>query len=255
MLTLLPLPAINMQGVMVALAMGMVMTYAFLYNKATDLLEDNVNTTSLPIDEKHKNTLIKIACACLIVPLLWLWQTPKILVIYLVFGGLLGFLYSYPVQIGKKSYRLKNILFIKNLTPAVSVAACTVLPSYFLLPNFPQIYFLFYAISIFSVVLCVEILCDIRDIDGDRRAGIKTLPNTLGVAMARTIALLIYAGGCLWFYYLLHFSMPPPSLIAGQMITFLIILFTTAEKPYWYFHLPIFMGAASCFIALASRYL
>lgn len=253
LLTLLPFPAITLQGAMVALAMGMVMAYVFLFNKTTDLLEDNINTAAFPINQKHKGILNIIAYACLIIPLLWLWRTPGILVVYLVYGGLLGFLYSYPVRIGKRIYRLKNILLVKNLTSAISLTACTCLPGYILYPYFSRAYFLLQAASIFLMVICVEIMCDIRDIDGDRRAGIRTLPNTVGAAGAKAVALFIFAGYCLWFYHQLPFRLVSPLLIIAQAATFLIILFTTEKRPYWYFHLPIFVGIAFCLANAVGR--
>src|ERR1700744_1352232 len=132
LLTLAPFPAITPQVIMPALAMGMAIAYVYLFNKTTDLPEDNINAAAYPIDENDRKALGHVAWACLLIPLTCLWRTPQILAAYLFFGGFLGFLYSYPVRIGKRACRLKNILLVKNLASAVIWTGCTCAPYYFL---------------------------------------------------------------------------------------------------------------------------
>ena len=235
LLTLSSFPVIGLREIMVALAMGMAAAWVYLFNKTTDLVEDNINTASHPIDVNHRKTLCKIALACLAIPALWLWQMPKIFAVYLVFGGLLGFLYSYPIKIGEQRYRLKNIFLIKNITPALSWTGCTCLPVYFLYPHFPQVILLRQAISVFLVMTCVEIIWDIRDVEGDTHAGVQTLPNTIGIPAAKAVILLIFALYC----FVSHYISPP--LVLAQAANILIIIFATKTRPYWYFHLIVFI--------------
>jgi 4-hydroxybenzoate polyprenyltransferase len=255
LLTLMSFPRITSRELTISLAVCMIGGWIFLFNKTTDLVEDNLNDGSLPVDQEYLGVIKRIAYICLIIPVLLLWRIPEVLAVVLFFGGFMGFIYSYPIRLKGRSFRLKNILLVKNLTSAVCITALICLPCYLLFPDFPHIYLLLKAISIFFLTLCVEIMCDIRDIEGDRQAGIMTLPNTLGVAPAKAIALVIFTGYCLWFNHLVSFSFRlSPLLILAQAATFLIILFTTAKRPYWYFHLITFAWSAFCLVSLAIWY-
>ena len=248
------LPRLTSRELLVALSLFMICNWILLFNKTTDLAED-IHESSLPIDQAHIGIIKQLAYICLIISLLLLLKMPEILAIFLFFGGLLGFIYSYPIRIGGKNFRLKNIFLVKNLSAAVIWTGLTCMPFYFLFPDFPRMLIFLKVISAFFLSVFLEIMIDIRDTEGDRQAGIMTLPNTLGIARTKTIAFCILTGYCLWYYHLSPYN---PRLflllIFTQIFLSLFALFANEKRPYWYFHLPALMGIAFSLYILCSWY-
>lgn len=130
---------------------------------------------------------------------------------------LLGVFYSTPFfSISKK--RLKNLMFVKNLTSAMGWTLLTVI--YPLLHSgsslSPEHWYA--AITMFTSVWIVELLWDIRDKKGDAKSGVKTIPVMMGVRATRywilminSSAILIILGGfslgtldVIWLFLLLN---------------------------------------------------
>jgi len=254
LLFLTGLPAITPRELLVSLSLFMSVCWICLFNITTDSAEDHYNNDT-PLVNKLR--LVRwIAYASLTGSLLLVLAMPKIFFTVLIFGGMIGFFYSYPVHIGKRSYRLKNIVLVKNLASTTMWVSLSCLPYYILFPDVPHILVFLKAVVIFFAALCLEIMGDVRDIDGDKKAGIKTLANTMGVAKTKAIALLIFAGYCLWFYHFtVHIFRPSPFLIFAQTSTFLMILFTTEKRPRWYFMAPVYLCIAFCLIILVGVYI
>lgn len=100
---------------------------------------------------------------------------------------LLGYLYSFPTIGRDPTLRLKDIFIGKNLAPAIGWAATVVLypvvnigipldPTFFLCLS-----------TIFMGSFLLEIICDVRDIDGDRLANVQSIPVQLGLARTQQI--------------------------------------------------------------------
>ena len=229
----------------IGLAMGMVMAWVYLFNKTTDNVEDNINTGALPIPDDKRAQTKKIAFACLLIPLLWLWSRPTVLAVYLIFGGLVGYLYSKPIM----GIRLKQILIVKNLSSSLLIwTPCTMLPYFLLSPTFHQDMFLREALGVLVLVTCIEILWDIRDVDGDRVANVRTLPNTFGITAAKIIALAMLGAYCAWMYAQ---NMPSIIIVAGHALTALVIAFANQKRPYWYYQLIVLIWILISLLALS----
>lgn len=183
----------TLDNMMVATSFGMVMSYVYLLNKAADLKEDSLNPKSLPINSKNIPTIRNIAIALAVIPVPYLlFKHPKILIFYILVPGLFGFLYSYPLKFLGFNRRLKDLLFTKNLVSAFTWGSIpAILPLLYYNGDFT--YDVFYRLIFIAMsVLVIEIMWDIRDIDGDLAAGIKTIPNQFGVNAAKIICLTLF---------------------------------------------------------------
>lgn len=250
LLTLAPFPRITARSTLIALALGLLVAWVYLFNKTTDATEDDVNDAARPLSLRQQKRIRKVAVACLLLPMLWLWRWPDVFAVYVFFGAVMGFLYSYPLRFGRRKVRLKDILLVKNIVPAFSMAACTNLPFFILYPVEPSVYLWAQAISVFIVMFCVEVVWDIRDMAGDRKAGVQTLPNRIGLDGAKAVAATAFAGYCVWVDSLFSLRLLGPLLVA-QAVTLLVILLARPNRPYWYFHLPILVWLG-LYIALTA---
>lgn len=92
-----------------------------------------------------------------------------------LFIGLVGFLYSAPVIINKKAFRLKNLYIIKNLIIGLGWAALLLLGA-------DQLSSVLFAYFIFTTlqVYIGSVLRDFDDIEIDKKNSVNTLPIVLG---------------------------------------------------------------------------
>lgn len=112
------------------------------------------------------------------------------LLIFAILPFVIGFLYSKGLKIGKRALKLKGGLGVKNfvvgLIWGVSVvgvagSACKCFLSLILV-------FIF-----FEIKLCVNsVIYDFKDVTGDLKAGIKTLPVCLGDQKTRDLLLYLH---------------------------------------------------------------
>lgn len=104
---------------------------------------------------------------------------------------LLGILYSVPfIGPGEgKPRRLKQVVVLKNAVPAVVWSVTTVL--YPATANFgtSRLQLLLAIAGLACLIFAIEVAWDIRDMPGDRAAGIKTLATVLGAGRAPLISL------------------------------------------------------------------
>ena len=138
----------------------------------------------------------------------------------------LGILYSH--------LRLKRIFLLKNLIISAGVSA-TLLVVVAVYPVAPRTWLPLYAILLCGI-LVNTIIFDIKDIPGDRFAGIRTLPVTLGERRTREICILLLA-------VMIFFSIP---LLQGDRIFWALvpffsyiggyILFVPAGTSPWWFY-------------------
>ena len=164
----------------------LIMSCVYLWNRAWDLQEDSINC---PDSTRHFERarhfilalapLIGVVCiglAALRGPLL----APLALVVIL----LVGFAYSAPFLPGRPNRRLKDFCHVKNLTSALGwVVLVTLYPALHAAGPLSAAYLLG-SVILFLAVWTVEIIWDIRDVEGDRQAGVITLPVALGPAGA-----------------------------------------------------------------------
>lgn len=101
-----------------------------------------------------------------------------------------GFLYSFPwipKKIGKTYRRLKDIIVIKNLTVSVMWALTSVLlPIFYIFSPFSYSVFILFSFVIFRLVINT-ILFDARDMEGDKKENVRTIPVSLGIKKTKSL--------------------------------------------------------------------
>jgi len=216
--------------VLVALCFSSLMAFIYLFNKVTDHHEDSINIHGGQIARSAHNPVLVISILCLVVPLLYLFFVPAYLPWYIALA-LLGYFYSKPLPFTHPPTRLKGILFIKNVTAAVGWAFpssgvyLTIIPGY----SFTDFWVHFVALFLFS--LMVELLWDVRDMEGDKAAGVRTIANTFGVRTTQWFALLLLAA----FLALLGGA----HLYVGLTIALVSLVFiakTSPQRSAWFYH-------------------
>lgn len=127
--------------------------------------------------------------------------------------------------------RLKDIPGVKNLVLAGTWAFVpTLLPNLIRaepLREKDTVLSLLFFYFIFTKVFINTILFDVRDIEGDRAVGVKTLPVVLGVKRTRMILLLFNATLLLWIILCWHLNL---------FLSYLPILAANMSYGFWYIH-------------------
>ena len=136
--------------------------------------------------------------AILITALIDVW---KVLYVLVPIGtGLI-----YTARIG--GHRLKDIPFAKTIVVATSLGTLTSGLAGFTWPVF----------ALISMNLAINtIVCDIRDIEGDRLHGVRTIPVMIGTE--RTRLLLVVLASCMWFLL-------PLSILSVTTVIFSYLIF------------------------------
>lgn len=173
-------------------------THAYQLNRLSDLEEDRVNDPADALAaHRSRHVILGIVLSCAAGALFLGFQTANA-------GGLaiiaillaLGIAYSIPL-FGSPRRRIKDVLGAKNLAPAAGIALTVCL--------YPAVNaglaFSFEMAACLSALftgsVLLEILCDVRDRDGDRAAGVNTLPVVLGPGRTRIIVNALNAGSAL----------------------------------------------------------
>lgn len=222
---------VNSDSYLISLSFAMIFSAIYIFNKATDIVEDSINFKSFPI--KNKNYPIIFSVIFAIIPIPYLFFTNKILLLfYLFIPFLLGFLYSHQLKF-LKIRRLKEIILLKNIISALVWALTPLTISFIFLGKINFLAF----IHTFIMVFIIEVMWDIRDIEGDLVNRISTIPNKFGILFTKIICLSLSIG-LLLFYNKnnLEFSV----FLCAQILTILNILIIKKDSnPYLFQSLTI----------------
>ena len=212
------------------MAFSLLGAFIYILNKATDVKEDSINTAGLPVEQKHFKVVTWAAMACLFLPILFLIQWPSLLTLYVILAAV-GYLYSRPFPLIGNT-RLKDIFIIKNVVSAACWAAVPAFVPTLYNENAINMMTFFIALNYFTFIFAVEVVWDIRDIEGDKEAGIKTLPNVFGVLWSKVICLIPII--ILFGYRLMHVEIHPIYLTAYALTILSIITVRRASHPYFF---------------------
>jgi 4-hydroxybenzoate polyprenyltransferase len=106
-----------------------------------------------------------------------LWRHDWITLVLAVLGSMVCLSYSVPLL----GFRLKDVPVLKTfVAPTVVAASILVLPWLHEEPPPDPLYFAVVAVRAWGLLLFNMILCDLRDVEGDRQTGIVSLPGALG---------------------------------------------------------------------------
>lgn len=224
------LPNISADAVIVSGCFSSLWAFIYLFNKVTDLQEDAVNVSGLPIQVVHCRRVLISSVICLLAPLPFLINRGELLALYIVLA-IAGYFYSAPLFL-KRGKRLKDILFIKNIVSAICWASIPTLVPAFYYDQVLSIETLILWLNFFVFIFAVEVVWDIRDIDGDRAAGIKTIPNVFGVLPSKIICLLPVL--VMFFWRLMSVAIHPIYMVAYVLTILSIILVKQTSHPYFF---------------------
>ena len=190
-------------------------------NKLTDIKEDSVNVPERAgFIEKNKHSVIWTAIISYIAALSLSFLQNPFAIFIILFPFCTGIVYSIKIS----SFRLKDITGIKNITIALSWAVIgTFLPLAVSFRDFiiiPLVFYLF-----FIRVVIGSITFDIRDIEGDRISGVRTIPVVFGRQKTKNLLLVLNSTLIPWLAFSYH---------AGFFHQYLFVLIFAITYGYWY---------------------
>lgn len=190
-------------------------------NKVTDLEEDSVNLPNRArFVKKNRDLLLFASLESINIAVVLAFLSNPYAIAVILFPFYIGAFYS----IGIRRLRIKDVLLLKNI---IAAATCTI--AAVLLPLAVRVdsllivllvaYFVFLKLFINSVIF------DVRDIEGDRKAGVRTIPAYLGRNMTRNLLLLLNSTLIAWIAF---------SLFRGLFSPYLFVLILSVLYGYWY---------------------
>ncbi|MDI9436760.1 MAG: UbiA family prenyltransferase [Euryarchaeota archaeon] len=225
-LTYVSFEVLNVQPNTILLFAVFLSTFSvYSLNRLTDLEEDSVNVPGRESYVKGKEkSLLALCIISYGVALLLGFLVNPVTVLVLLFPLGIGILYS--LEVSPKLPRLKNIPGMKNFSVTLSWAAgAAFIPVVFSYPGLWITFLLFY--FVFVKFLVNTISFDVRDIEGDKKSGVRTIPVLLG--RSRTKLLLFGIQSTLIFWMLI--------VISEGIFTRYWLLFTLSiVYGFWYIH-------------------
>ena len=206
-------------------AMFFTMLGVYNLNKLTDKDEDSINLPERAdyVTGNEKTLLFTLVISYLIAILLGfsvnIWA-----VIIILFPLLAGIIYS--VEISPKIPRLKDITGMKNIIAALSwTVGIVFLPAIYSYKGVMiTILILFF---IFINLIVNAVIFDIRDIEGDRKNNIKTIPVVIGRQKTKKMLLIIQSSLIPWLVI---------SIYCGFFTRYLPVLIFCIIYGYLYIH-------------------
>jgi 4-hydroxybenzoate polyprenyltransferase len=190
-------------------------------NKLTDKKEDSVNAPERTSFTANKGLLLLSLSIISYAIALFLGGSENVLAIPILLIPLCtGTVYSVKIP---NFPRLKNILAVKNLTVSLAWAIIAAFPPGIYSFNLILIHSVFYFILIKGFVN--TILFDVRDVEGDRKQGVKSIPVTIGIDRTKKLLLLVNSLLIPWLAV---------SIYLGLFTKYLAVLIFCIIYGYWY---------------------
>jgi 4-hydroxybenzoate polyprenyltransferase len=191
-------------------------------NKLTDFKEDMINSPERARTIKKIETIFKFSVLISFILSLILGFLDNILTLPVLFFPLfLGILYS--VKLTKNFPRLKDITGVKNITIALSWAVVSALLPVIYVSHRGIVLILLVFYFFFFKSYINSIIFDIRDIEGDRMSGVRTIPVSLGREKTKLLLLVLNTTLLLWLL-----------IFRDYFMKYFYILFFSIAYGYWY---------------------
>jgi len=174
-------------------------------NKITDKEEDKINSPDrITFIKNRDHLLVALSVIAYAIALIIGILSGEILAIIVLLIPLwVAILYS--IRIAPGLPRLKDIFVAKSLAVAISLTSSTALLAYIYFKN-PYI-ILFWVYFLFIKLFINTVLFDVRDVSGDKRVGIKTIPAVLGVKKTKNLLLSLNSLLIPWIGISLYFNL------------------------------------------------
>ncbi|NYT00211.1 MAG: UbiA family prenyltransferase [Methanocellales archaeon] len=190
-------------------------------NKLTDLEEDSVNVPERAgFIEKNKHFVAGTTIVSFIAALYLSFLQKPLSVFVILFPFFMGIIYSIKIS----SFRLKDITGIKNIVVALSWA---VLGAFIPLTVSFRGYILMILIFYFFFIKCFinTVVFDVRDIEGDKMSGVRTIPVFFGRRNSKNLLLGLNSTLLIWLA--LSYAM-------GFFRQYVLVLIFCIFYGYWY---------------------
>jgi 4-hydroxybenzoate polyprenyltransferase len=189
-------------------------------NKVTDLEEDSVNLPDRArFVKKYRDYILFVTVESINIAVILAFFTNPSALIVILFVFCVSVFYS--VEAGK--LRLKNMLLFKSITIAGTITLGAVLLPLVVHANVALIVLLV-AYFIFLTAFIDTVLTDVRDIEGDRKAGVRTIPVALGRNKTRNLLLLLNSTLVVWLVF---------SLFQAVFYPYIFVLILSVTYGYW----------------------
>ncbi len=202
------------------------LTFLAIYNinNLTDKEEDSINQPERANYTKdNENLILFLSILSYFIAILLGFYVNYLTVPAILFPFIVGLLYS--IQIHPKIPRMKEIVGVKSFMVAISFVMITVIPVIFLNRVDAIIILLFY--FFFAKIFINTIIFDIRDIEGDKKNNIKTIPVAIGKSSTKKLLFAINSSLILWIVVFIYLDLFTP---------YLPVLIFSIFYGYWYIH-------------------
>ena len=208
----------------IVLAIFLITYSIYGLNKLTDIKEDAINAPKRAELIKKIEPVFKFSLVFSFILSLLLGFSVNVLTLpILLFPLFSGTLYS--IKFSKNLPRLKDILGVKNITIALTWAACMALLPAFCLPEKEIIPIIIIFYFFFFKSLINAVLFDVRDIEGDKMSGVRTIPVVFGREKTKNLLLILNSTLIPWLAF---------SYFAGLFHQYLFVSIFTIAYGYWY---------------------
>ncbi|MBE0515802.1 MAG: UbiA family prenyltransferase [Methanophagales archaeon] len=193
-------------------------------NKLTDLKEDIINAPERARLIKKIAPVFKLSVLFAFILSLLLGFLVNLLTLPILLLPLFsGTLYS--VKFSKNLPRLKDMLGVKNMTIALTWAVTMALLPVFCLVEKDIVLIITIFYFFFLKSLINTILFDVRDIEGDRTSGVRTIPVVWGRQKTKNLLLILNSTLIPWLAFSYH---------SGFFHHYLVVLIFAIGYGYWY---------------------
>jgi 4-hydroxybenzoate polyprenyltransferase len=225
-LTYFSFEVLNIQPNLILLLAVFLSTFSvYSLNRLTDMEEDSVNVPGRESYVKGKEkTLLALCILSYGVALLLGYLVNPLSVLVFLFPLLVGILYS--LEVSPKIPRLKNIPGMKNFSVTLSwTVGAVFIPLVFHYPGAWATFLLFFFVFIKFLVNTMSF--DIRDIEGDKKSGVRTIPVLLGRSRTKILLLGIQSTLIIWLLIVVS-----EGLFAHYWLVFVFSII----YGFWYIH-------------------
>lgn len=190
-------------------------------NKLTDIKEDSINLPERAgFVNRNKKIITYATIASYVAALSLAYLQNPFAILIILFPLSMGAVYSIKIL----SFRLKDILGVKNAIVALAWAGtCSFLPLTVSFRVPIQILLVFYFLFIRCVINTTTF--DVRDMEGDRITGVRTIPVVFGRQKAKNLLLALNTTLIPWLAF---------SYLAGYFHQYLFVLIFAIAYGYWY---------------------
>ena len=214
----------------VAVFASMFAVYAM--NRKSDIQEDEANLEFGGAKLAERTYRLGVLCLLISVIAAFLINV-YVLTAVLIFLGMLS-AYSFRLLPSFLPYqRLKEIPFVKNIVVGSGVALVFIVGALVQEPLTLSLLVLGMFVFLALRVLIGSVIPDIRDIEGDKKAGVKTVPVIYGVTWTKNFLLLVNLIATVIYFWMIYANyLPFEAVLAGlvNFPTFLLIIKTNEEN-------------------------